>query len=534
MAGPFDPSNYSLDPTDPTLSLSDQLKLSRDQIAQVNPDLAGRLQQAYGQPSVLPTAQPTAPQEPQPLGGEGSANETVHGPARAPLNPIEMFNALTKDQIDPKLKHGLMDAMDDHLKMPETIGSPKIGEFLTGKKGGSGGILGTGITPMDVLAFTIGAAITRRMPQSEAIATTMGIAQLPSQMREASKMASMEVVKQKMEMLKESRQAAQLQETHLANLEKLTKLTQGWSTEQKRQAFFSLMNQGKINLTTAEGRTAAIAAGMKPEELNAIAKLKSEAKPVNVGAEREAQAQMMGYERYFDASPAEKAQIEKNVKAREDQRMAQNQQRIQLIERGQNISQGRLEIQQAKTLSQVVDINGKSALGDDKIIKADNPMQASAKSGYRYLPITQLQKLQATNLALTTVNRLEQLTNKLFAGVNKGENLLKTLELRGQRTLGDADAREFRSLLLETLPVNAQASGLTAGAAGRMGIIKIEKEIMPNDSDTADSIARKYKQLRTRFHQGRQIYFGNGIDPRLGEDHETLPEGVTVSGGRKK
>jgi hypothetical protein len=357
---------------------------------------------------------------------------------------------------------------------------------------------------------------------------------MPGQLRDTQAKAVKDYIGNVQKTISMQHQEAQLQETHLANLEKLTKLTQGFSLEQKRQAFFGMMNAGKVDLTSAEGRAAAIQAGMKPEELNAIAKLKTEAKPANVGAEREAHAQMLGYEHYFDATPAEKANIERQVKAREDQRIAQNQQRIQLIERGQEISKGRLEIQQAKTLSQAVDINGKVALTDDAIVKADNPMQASAKKGYRYLPITQLQKLQATNLALTQLNRLEQLTNKLFAGVKKGENLLNYFNLNGQRKLGDADAREFRTLLFEALPVNAQASGLTAGAAGRLGIIKIEKEIMPNDSDTFDSVARKYKQLRQRFHNGREIYFGNGIDPRLGEDHEQLPEGVTVSGGRKK
>jgi len=524
-------AQYSLEATDPNMSLEDQKKMFEQYYS---PELKQNLDQTYGQQrNVMPQAQPTAPQETQPIGAEGTS---VQGPTQPPGDIIQALLGGKNDIVDPKMQKALVEALDqtNPLKPKETIGNPKLGEFLTGVKGGNGGIMGTGIQPIDILAFALGAAITSRMPQDKAIATTMAIAKMPSQLRDTQAKAVQQYIGNVSKTIQEQLQEAALQEAHLGNLEKLTKLTQGFSLEQRRQAFFSMAQAGKVDLTSTEGRTAALAAGMKPEELNAIAKLKTDSKPANVGAEREAHAQMLGYEHYFDATPQEKAQIEQQVKAREDQRLAQDQQRLQLIERGQDISKGRLELQQAKTLSQAVNINGKVALADNTVLKADNPMQASAKAGYRYLPITQLQKLQATNLALTQINRLEQLTNKLFAGVSKGENLVNYFKLNGQRKLGDADSREFRTLLFESLPVNAQASGLTAGAAGKLGIIKIEKEIMPNDSDTAESVVRKYKQLRQRFHNGREIYFGNGIDPRLGEDHEQLPEGVTVTGGRKK
>src|SRR5262245_59476293 len=62
------------------------------------------------------------------------------------------------------------------------IGPPKlVGKDFLGF--GRGGIMGTGVEPIDVLAFALGAAITSRMPQDQALATTMQIAQLPNQYR---------------------------------------------------------------------------------------------------------------------------------------------------------------------------------------------------------------------------------------------------------------------------------------------------------------------------------------------------------------
>jgi len=68
---------------------------------------------------------------------------------------------------------------------PESYGGAGIGSFLFGED--KGGIFGTGIQPVDVLAFALGSAITSRMPQDKAIATTMAMAKMPSQFRDHMK-----------------------------------------------------------------------------------------------------------------------------------------------------------------------------------------------------------------------------------------------------------------------------------------------------------------------------------------------------------
>jgi hypothetical protein len=76
----------------------------------------------------------------------------------------------------------------------ETGPAKLIGKDIFGEN--RGGIFGTGVSPIDVLAFGIGAAITSRLPQDQAIATTMKIAGLPSEYKNARNKAGADLINQ--------------------------------------------------------------------------------------------------------------------------------------------------------------------------------------------------------------------------------------------------------------------------------------------------------------------------------------------------
>ncbi len=73
---------------------------------------------------------------------------------------------------------------------PPVLQGPDIISSISGGAPSRGGILGTGLEPIDVLTFALGAAITSRLPQDQAIATTMGLAKLPGQFRENQRKAA--------------------------------------------------------------------------------------------------------------------------------------------------------------------------------------------------------------------------------------------------------------------------------------------------------------------------------------------------------
>jgi hypothetical protein len=508
-------ANYSLDPTDPNLSLSDRLKLSRDMVT--DPTLRAQLDQNYPlapQPvSALPAVAPTGG---APTGDTSTETPTSSGADAQAQQMMQMFQELLgpdNKNIDPKLKKSAIAALDqlNPLKPKESIGDPTIGEFLTGKKN-QGGILGTGIQPIDVLAFALAAGMTSRLPQAQAIATTMRIAQLPSQIRARQGQAVKDYLGAVQTELGQERQMAALKQQQQANAMQFMKFTKSWSDDQRRRAMLNMIKSGKFKLDTDEGRAAATEAGLTTAEIKAIHPLTT-SKPGSVGAEAERQAQILGYPSYADVPTSMKPEIEAAIKKREDERIKQGQIRLDLMARAGERSQGRLDILNTKTLSNLVDINGRSALADDSITQSANPTQTAKMKGYHYLSEPRLHQYQASLIALTQLKRLEDTGEKLFKGVDKGANLGNAIALRGQAILGDAGVRGFQTLLLETLPSNAIASGMVAGRLSEKIITTIEKPLMPNMTDTYASFKEKIGKLRQRLKNNRDIVWGMGSSP---------------------
>lgn len=167
-------------------------------------------------------------------------------------------------------------------------------------------------------------------------------------------------------------------------------------------------------------------------------------------------------------------------------------------------------------MSNYVDITGKTPQGDSQFQSAkDVTPDNLRKSGYRYLPEERLRGFHSSQIALQQVDRLEKMGEQLYKNVGKGENLANALKLKGNAILGDAGVRAFEALIMETLPTNALASGLTPGRVGEAIIEHIEKPIMPNMTDTYDSFKSKIRNMKQRFKNNMDVHFGLGISPHL-------------------
>ncbi len=159
----------------PSQSFYDKFLQDRQQLQQQRPDIALQMpaigastpgQVAYQETQTQPAA--TVADGVKALSGMLSQGDVQPGAkpnavAKAQQDSLDTINALL-DQRNP-------------MKPKETIG-PDLGSKL-GMPANSGGILGLGIQPIDVLAFAIGAGLTSRMPQDQAMAWTMKIAGLP-------------------------------------------------------------------------------------------------------------------------------------------------------------------------------------------------------------------------------------------------------------------------------------------------------------------------------------------------------------------
>ncbi len=184
---------FSLDPGTRKKTMLEDLAERRQQWSLVNPSAAAQMPDLPGQP------QPSQPQPlMQPRGGiagqEGvpprpmGLAETVNTAAQALAQRAAAAETPPGEKPKPKAEQdkmsefkALLDELNP-LKPKETWG-PNIGQHL-GVDSKAGGILGLGITPIDVLAFAAGAAITGNLPQDRAMSATMAIAKLPSELRE--------------------------------------------------------------------------------------------------------------------------------------------------------------------------------------------------------------------------------------------------------------------------------------------------------------------------------------------------------------
>jgi hypothetical protein len=184
--------NGILDPADFTIAPGSMRSL-QDRILELRRGLPETLQgpQVGGQPQ-----QTQQEQTSQGLGDQ------INRAAQALA--AQTVQSQTPQGEKPKRK-GVQDQLNEYqslldqvnpLKPKQSIGGGTLGTLIHGED--KGGIFGTGIQPVDVLAFALGAAITSRMPQDKAIATTMNIAKMPGQFRESQENAAKEFLQQKM------------------------------------------------------------------------------------------------------------------------------------------------------------------------------------------------------------------------------------------------------------------------------------------------------------------------------------------------
>jgi hypothetical protein len=182
-----------LDPNDFTIAPGDMRSL-QDRMLELRRGLPPSLQgpQVGGQP------QQTQPEQTnQGLGDQINraaqmlAQQTVQQQSQATGEKPKRKDV--QAQLDEY--QGLLDQMNP-MKPKQSIGSGAIGSMLYGED--KGGLFGTGIQPVDVLAFALGAAITSHMPQDKAIATTMSFAKMPGEFRDYQDKRAQEFIQNKL------------------------------------------------------------------------------------------------------------------------------------------------------------------------------------------------------------------------------------------------------------------------------------------------------------------------------------------------
>lgn len=160
----------------PSTSFYDQFLKNRQLLEQQSPAVAAQ----------MPTLGANTP-------GQRMFDASQQQPAQDLASSLEQVKSVAAQnaagpQAKPKDAQNTYSSIDqilsylDPLKPAQTYG-PNIGKSL-GMPDNAGGILGLGIQPIDVLAFALGAAATRNLPQDKAIATTMAIAGLPKAFRD--------------------------------------------------------------------------------------------------------------------------------------------------------------------------------------------------------------------------------------------------------------------------------------------------------------------------------------------------------------
>lgn len=187
--------------TQPSDTLS-SLIAARLRIRETNPDLFERLEQAY--PLVTRNVNTAAQVQGQATPGQvqqvASQVSRTESPSGQLLNTI---TSLLNQTVGDK-------AAKDILSQASGIMPPKpIGPDLFGR----GGIMGTGLEPIDVLAFALGGLLTSNLPQDKALATTFEIAKLPSAFRQNQRKAAEQFIQNALSAVQLSQHETQLRQS---------------------------------------------------------------------------------------------------------------------------------------------------------------------------------------------------------------------------------------------------------------------------------------------------------------------------------
>jgi len=171
-------ANGILDPNDFTIAPNDMRSL-QDRMLELRRSLPESLQMPIG-------GQPQQTQQEQ-------ANQSLGDRIAAAATALAQQSTQAQSQKtgEKPSRKGVQQQLDEYqnildqvnpLKAKQSIGSGTLGQLVTGQD--QGGILGTGVQPVDVLAFAIGSAIA---PKNSSLYRRLGIAmkvaQLPSQFR---------------------------------------------------------------------------------------------------------------------------------------------------------------------------------------------------------------------------------------------------------------------------------------------------------------------------------------------------------------
>lgn len=204
-----DPLKYGgLDPEGNALKSFQQLIAERRNT--MSPTVAAQQPAIPGIPALSPTGGPASQQsqqlEPQAIAGMRNQLNQVAGmqaptPAQpapgapttpqGPLTPEQQmaqnFQALST-QIHPKMVEQVLKQVQD-LAPPKLVGYDVLGT-------GRGGIMGTGVEPLDVLAFALGVGTTWNLPQHQAQEMTWKLAGMPRAYKESQRKAASEFLSQ--------------------------------------------------------------------------------------------------------------------------------------------------------------------------------------------------------------------------------------------------------------------------------------------------------------------------------------------------
>jgi len=219
---------------DPTQSIYDILAQKRALLEQQRPDVAAQLPmigQATPGERMYQAQQQQAPQD---------LASTLHQVKDMATQ------AATPQGAKPKDAQAVSSSIDDVLGYldplkPKQSYGPNIGKSL-GMGDNAGGILGLGVQPIDVLAFALGAAVTSKMPQDKALATTMMFAGLPKQFRDSQEQNARKFIDDKMAQINSQLAEANLGQRQLENATRATEI-------QRRNSILS-----SVTNRLAEGR----------------------------------------------------------------------------------------------------------------------------------------------------------------------------------------------------------------------------------------------------------------------------------------
>lgn len=231
-----------MDILNPNKSIYDILAEKRAQLELQRPDIAAQLPSIAGNTPGERMHQTAQQQPAQDLASmlQQATAPLIQGSVGPNAKPKEV-----QQSVDAARR---VTAPLDPSQPLETYG-PNWGKAL-GMGDNAGGILGLGIQPIDVLAFTIFAGLTSNMPQDQAMKMTMWGAGLPRAFRENQESKAKEWVQQQLNIGQLAMQGENLAQRQLENAQKARAI------DQKNKIFgmmeSDIMTQGKLSPTTKQ------------------------------------------------------------------------------------------------------------------------------------------------------------------------------------------------------------------------------------------------------------------------------------------